>query len=156
MIFFTINELRRRIKCHRRFQSEFLEELKNQETEEWAVARRRLPRLHDWLDSWENKIRLHDNLELDTFVGRKIKEIRSAIESVQSLRGDEIADEHWTELIPILSLKIESPRHITLGHLFACTKALKENEDRIKVRIRNLYTSYFSDSINATYVFFRS
>ncbi|KAL0104886.1 hypothetical protein PUN28_016497 [Cardiocondyla obscurior] len=115
-----------------RFQAEFLEELKNQETEEWAVVRRRLPRLHDWLDSWESKIRLHDNLEVDTFVGRKIKEIRSAIESIQSLRGDEIADEHWTELIPILGLKVENPRNITLGHLFACTKALKENEDRIK------------------------
>lgn len=114
-----------------------MEELKNQETEEWAVARRRLPRLHDWLDSWQNKIRLHDNLETDTFVGRKIKEVRSAIESIQLLRGDEIADEHWTELIPILGLKVESPRKITLGHLFACTKALKENEDRIKVRTRN-------------------
>ncbi|XP_018402903.1 PREDICTED: cytoplasmic dynein 2 heavy chain 1 [Cyphomyrmex costatus] len=115
-----------------RFQSEFLEELKNQETEEWAVARRRLPRLHDWLDSWENKIRLHDNMEIDTFVGKKIKEVRSAIESIQPLRGDEIADEHWTELIPILGLKVENPRSITLGHLFACIEALKKNEDRIK------------------------
>ncbi|XP_071561821.1 cytoplasmic dynein 2 heavy chain 1 [Temnothorax nylanderi] len=115
-----------------RFQSEFLEELKNQETEEWAVARRRLPRLHDWLDSWENKIRLQDNLEIDTFVGRKIKEVRSAIESIQSLRGDEIANEHWTELIPILGLKVETPRDITLGNLLACTKTLKENEDQIK------------------------
>ncbi|KAL6266424.1 hypothetical protein P5V15_003274 [Pogonomyrmex californicus] len=115
-----------------RFQSEFLEELKNQEIEEWAVARRRLPRLHDWLDSWESKIRLHDNLEVDTFVGRKINEVRSAIESIQPLRGDEIADEHWTELIPILGLKIENPRDLTLGHLLACTKTLKENEDRIK------------------------
>lgn len=111
-----------------------MEELKNQETEEWAVARRRLPRLHDWLDSWQNKIRLHDNLEIDTFVGRKIKEVRSTIESIQPLRGDEIADEHWTELIPILGLKVESPRNITLGHLLACTEALKENEYQIKVR----------------------
>jgi len=139
-LFLTRNELRYCIKYKCRFQSEFLEELKNQETEEWAVARRRLPRLHDWLDSWENKIRLHDNLEIDTFVGRKINEIRSAIESLQSLRGDEIADEHWTELIPILGLKIENPRDLTLGHLLACTKALKENEDRIKVRKCNFLT----------------
>lgn len=111
--------------------------MKNQETEEWAVARRRLPRLHDWLDSWENKIRLHDNMEIDTFVGKKIKEVRSAIESIQPLRGDEIADEHWTELIPILGLKVENPRSITLGHLLACIEALKENEDRIKVRTCN-------------------
>jgi len=114
-----------------------LEELKNQESEEWTVARRRLPRLHDWLDSWENKIRLYDNMEIDTFVSKKIKEVRSAIESIQPLRGDEIADEHWTELIPILGLKVENPRSITLGHLFACIEALKENEDRIKVRICN-------------------
>lgn len=98
------------------------------------MARRRLPRLHDWLDSWESKIRLHDNLEVDTFVGRKINEIRSTIESIQSLRGDEIADEHWTELIPMLGLKVENPRDITLGHLLGCKKALAENEDRVKVR----------------------
>lgn len=121
-------------KLYCRFQAEFLEELKNQEMEEWAVARRRLPRLHDWLDSWESKIRLHDNIEADTFAGKKINEVRSAIESIQLLRGDEIADEHWTELIPILDLKVESPRDITLGHLLCATKALTENEGRIKVR----------------------
>ncbi|XP_029665147.1 cytoplasmic dynein 2 heavy chain 1 [Formica exsecta] len=115
-----------------RFQSEFLEELKNQETEEWAVARRRLPRLHDWLDSWESKIRLQDNLEIDTFVGKKINEVRSTIESIQLLRGDEIANEHWTELIPILDLKVENPRDITLGDLLACSQTLKKNEDRVK------------------------
>lgn len=118
----------------RRFQAEFLEELKNQETEEWAVARRRLPRLHDWLDSWESKIRLHDNVEADTFAGKKINEVRSAIESIQLLRGDEIADEHWTELIPILGLKVENPRDITLGHLLGAKRALTDNEDRVKVR----------------------
>lgn len=117
-----------------RFQSEFLEELKNQETEEWAVARRRLPRLHDWLDSWENKIRLQDNSEIDTFVGKKINEVRATIEFIQLLRGDEIANEHWTELIPILGLKVENPRDITLGDLLACSKMLKKNEDQVKVR----------------------
>lgn len=125
-----------------RFQSEFLEELKNQETEEWTVARRRLPRLHDWLDSWENKIRLQDNLEIDklfdTFVGKKINEIRSTIESIQLLRGDEIANEHWTELIPILGLKVKNPQDITLGDLLACSKALKKNEDQVKVRTCNV------------------
>jgi dynein heavy chain 2 len=112
-----------------------LEELKNQEAEEWSVARKRLPRLHDWLDSWENKIHLQDNLESETFVGKKINEIRSTIESIQLLRGDGIADEHWTELIPILGLKVENPRGITLGHLLACAKTLKENESRVKVNI---------------------
>lgn len=125
-----------------RFQSEFLEELKNQETEEWTVARRRLPRLHDWLDSWENKIRLQDNLEIDklfdTFVGKKINEIRSTIESIQLLRGDEIANEHWTELIPILGLKVKNPQDITLGDLLACSEALKKNEDQVKVRTCNV------------------
>ncbi|XP_020293197.1 cytoplasmic dynein 2 heavy chain 1 [Pseudomyrmex gracilis] len=115
-----------------RFQSEFLEELRNQETEEWAVARKRLPRLHDWLDSWESKIHLENNHEIDTYVGKKINEVRSAIEAVQLLRGDELAEEHWTELIPILGLKVENARDITLGHVFACTKVLKENEDKIK------------------------
>lgn len=118
-----------------RFQSEFLEELRNQETEEWAVARRRLPRLHDWLDSWVNKIRLENSHETDTFVGKKLNEVRSAIEAIQLLRGDELAEEHWTELIPILGLKVENPRDITLGHVLACTKVLKDNEDKIKVRI---------------------
>lgn len=117
-----------------RFQSEFLEELRNQEAEEWSVARRRLPRLHDWLDSWKNKIRLQDNADADTLVGRKINEIRRTIESIQLLRGDEIADEHWTELIPILGLKVENTRDITLGHLLACATALKENESQVKVR----------------------
>ncbi|XP_032668403.1 cytoplasmic dynein 2 heavy chain 1 [Odontomachus brunneus] len=131
----NLSQLERELEAEEsnyRFQAEFLEELKNQEIEEWAVARRRLPRLHDWLDSWESKIRLHDNIETDTFAGRKINEIRSAIESIQLLRGDEIADEHWTELIPILGLKVENPRDITLGHLLGAKKALTENEDRVK------------------------
>lgn len=77
---------------------------------------------------------MQGGLESDTFAGKKINEVRSAIESIQLLRGDELADEHWTELISILRLKVENPRDITLGHLLACTKALKENEDRVKVR----------------------
>ncbi|EFN76217.1 Cytoplasmic dynein 2 heavy chain 1 [Harpegnathos saltator] len=132
----NLSQLERELEAEEsnyRFQAEFLEELKNQEIEEWAVARRRLPRLHDWLDSWESKIHLHDNTETDlTFTGRKINEVRSAIESIQLLRGDEIADEHWTELIPILGLKVENPRDITLGHLLRAKKALIENGDRIK------------------------
>lgn len=115
-----------------------MEELKNQETEEWTVARRRLPRLHDWLDSWESKIRLHDSLEAETFVGRKINEIRSAIEAIKLLRGDELADEHWAELLPILGLKVDNPRDITLGHLLGCAKTLTENENRVKVRTYNI------------------
>lgn len=109
------------------------------------MARRRLPRLHDWLDSWESKIRLHDNLEADTFAGKKINEVRSAIESIQLLQGDEIADEHWTELIPILGLKVENPRDITLGHLLGAKKALMENEERVKVRAYSFKTAKIVD-----------
>lgn len=130
-----------------RFQAEFMEELKNQEDEEWAVARRRLPRLHDWLDSWENRIRVQlkdqlkddppeqrDNLEMNTFVGRKVREIRAGIEWLQLLRGDEIAEEHWGELRSILHLTdVKDVRDITLGHLLRSVEKIEENSERIKV-----------------------
>ncbi|XP_017764042.1 PREDICTED: cytoplasmic dynein 2 heavy chain 1 [Eufriesea mexicana] len=128
------------------FQTEFLEELKNQEDEEWSVARRRLPRLHDWLDSWENRIRVQlkdrlkeqsvdqkDNLEVDTFVGKRVREVRATIEWLQLLRGDEIADEHWGELLPLLDVKgVKHVRDITLGHLFRSAKNIQENVEKIK------------------------
>lgn len=131
-----------------RFQAEFLEELKNQEEEEWTVARRRLPRLHDWLDSWESRIRVQlkdqlkeesanqrDSFEMDTFVGRKVREVRSAIEWLQLLRGDEIAEEHWGELMPLLDLRnVKNARDITLGHLFRSVEKIQENTEKIKVR----------------------
>ncbi|XP_029051229.2 cytoplasmic dynein 2 heavy chain 1 [Osmia bicornis bicornis] len=129
-----------------RFQAEFLEELKNQEEEEWTVARRRLPRLHDWLDSWENRIRVQlkdqlneestnqrNSLEMDTFVGRKVREVRAAIEWLQLLRGDEIAEEHWGELMPLLDLKnVKNARDIMLGHLFRSVEKIQENTEKIK------------------------
>ena len=130
-----------------RFQAEFLEELKNQEEEEWTVARRRLPRLHDWLDSWESRIKVQlkdrlkeetadqkDNLETGTFVGRKVREVRGTIEWLQLLRGDEVADEHWGELMPLLGLRdAKSVRDITLGHLLRSAQKIQENVDKIKV-----------------------
>ena len=130
-----------------RFQAEFLEELRNQEDEEWTVARRRLPRLHDWLDSWESRIKVQlkdrlkeesadqkDNLEMDTFVGKKVREVRGTIEWLQLLRGDEVADEHWGELMPLLELRdVKSVRDITLGHLFRSAQKIQENADKIKV-----------------------
>ncbi|XP_024946848.1 cytoplasmic dynein 2 heavy chain 1 isoform X2 [Cephus cinctus] len=130
-----------------RFQFEFLEELKKQEAEEWIVARRRLPRLHDWLDSWETRIQIqlegssekHDKInenenkvQVDTFVSKKIKEVRKAIEWIQLLRGDELADEHWAELKTILNLPIANIRDITLGHLLSKVEIIEENVDRIK------------------------
>ncbi|XP_031838829.2 dynein cytoplasmic heavy chain beethoven isoform X1 [Nomia melanderi] len=129
-----------------RFQAEFMEELKNQEDEEWAVARRRLPRLHDWLDSWENRIRVQlkdqlkddtpeqrDNLEMNTFVGRKVREIRAGIEWLQLLRGDEIAEEHWGELRSVLNLTdVKNVRDITLGHLLRSVEKIEENSEKIK------------------------
>lgn len=78
---------------------------------------------------------MQNNLETDTLTGRKINEVRSAIESIQLLRGDELADEHWTELIRILGLKVATPREITLGHLLGCIETLRKNEDQVKVRI---------------------
>lgn len=130
-----------------RFQAEFLEELKNQEDEEWTVARRRLPRLHDWLDSWESRIKVQlkdrlkeqsmdqkDSLEMDTFVGKKVREVRGTIEWLQLLRGDEIAEEHWGELMSLLELKnVKSVRDITLGHLFRSADNIRDNVDKIKV-----------------------
>ncbi|XP_043507557.1 cytoplasmic dynein 2 heavy chain 1 [Frieseomelitta varia] len=130
-----------------RFQAEFLEELRNQEEEEWTVARRRLPRLHDWLDSWESRIKVQlkdrlkeepadnqkDNLEMGTFVGKKVREVRETIEWLQLLRGDEVADEHWGELMPLLELRdAKSVRDITLGHLFRSAQKIQENVDKIK------------------------
>lgn len=115
-----------------RFQSEFPEDLKSHEAEKWTVARRRLPRLHDWLHPWESKSRLQDSQETDTFASKKINDVTSAIESIQLLREDEIADEYLTELIPILDLQVENSRDITLGHLLDCVKALMENKDKMK------------------------
>ena len=123
-----------------RFQSEFLEELKKQEDEEWAVARRRLPRLHDWLDSWEARLQLHCkdqetgevSLENESFVKKKIREIREGINWIQLLKGDELAEEHWAELKPILKLDVIHPRDISLGHLLKCSKNVEENAERVK------------------------
>ncbi|KZC10148.1 Cytoplasmic dynein 2 heavy chain 1 [Dufourea novaeangliae] len=129
-----------------RFQAEFIEELKNQEDEEWMVARRRLPRLHDWLDSWENRIRVQlkdqgkdessdqrDGPEMNTFVGKKVREIRAAIEWLQLLRGDEVAEEHWAELRSLLNLvDVRSIRDITLGHLLRTVDKIEENSEKIK------------------------
>lgn len=140
-----------------RFQAEFIKELENQTSEEWSVARRRLPRLHDWLDSWESRIKSQsDNpsdsnvdhkkdssLEIDTFVAKKIREIRADIELLQILRGDEIAEEHWAELRPLVGItNVTSTRDITLGHLLDCSKMMKQNVDRIQV-ITNSHGSIF-------------
>lgn len=128
------------INC--KFQSEFIEELKKQEDEEWTVARRRLARLYDWLDSWEARLQIHSktqepneekvSLESENFVKKRIREIRTGIEWVQLLRGDELAEEHWAELKTILKISFNHPRDITLGNLLGCYKEIQENEDRVK------------------------
>ncbi|XP_014611048.1 PREDICTED: cytoplasmic dynein 2 heavy chain 1 [Polistes canadensis] len=128
-----------------RFQAEFIEELDNQRAEEWAVARRRLPRLHDWLDSWETRIRLQsndkdssnplndNNIKIETFVGKQLREIRDAIEWIQLLRGDEIAEEHWNELKSVLDLNdIKNLRDLTLGNILDSKNKIKDNVIRIK------------------------
>ncbi|XP_011311295.1 cytoplasmic dynein 2 heavy chain 1 [Fopius arisanus] len=125
-----------------RFQEEFLKELENQEAEEWSVARRRLPRLHDWLDSWEERIRIHlkdpeesksgqDVLQIDTFVEKKIKEIRGGIEWVQLLRGDELAEEHWNDLKTVIGVG-GNLRDVTLGNLLKAAPMIRDNVERVK------------------------
>lgn len=120
-----------------KFQSEFLDELKKQEAEEWTVARRRLPRLYDWLDSWEAKISVHhqnkdDASRVDGYVGRKLKTIRGNIEWIQLLRSEELAEEHWSELKTMLKLNVTSLRDITLGHLLQSVRAIEDNVAAIK------------------------
>ncbi|XP_043268031.1 cytoplasmic dynein 2 heavy chain 1 [Venturia canescens] len=129
-----------------RFQAEFIKELENQTTEEWSVARRRLPRLHDWLDSWESRIKSQSedpdaevdrgkdpSLEIETFVGKKIREIRANIELLQILRGDEIAEEHWAELRPLVGITdVTNTRDITLGQLFDCSKMIRDHFERVQ------------------------
>lgn len=145
-----------------RFQEEFLEELKNQEDEEWTVARRRLPRLHDWLDSWENRIRVQlkdqlkggsvdakDGLEMNTYVGRRVREIRSAIEWLQLLRGDEVAEEHWGELKPLLDLgNVKNTRDITLGNLLCSVDKIQEHAEKIKVKGSSILKLYLFDVLS--------
>lgn len=141
-----------------RFQEEFLNELENQEAEEWTVARRRLHRLHDWLDSWEARIKVQKKnsgslkddsesdkkelYEIDTFVGRKIKEIRGKVEWIQLLRGDEIAEEHWNDLRPIINIE-GNIRDITLGTLLNAASKIQDNVDKVKVR-NNFSRIFFS------------
>ncbi|KAG7200033.1 hypothetical protein KM043_004800 [Ampulex compressa] len=131
-----------------KIQKEFMQELRNQETEEWAVARKRLHRLHDWLDSWENRMQdqlnnrrkdqaynrnENENLTFDTFIGKKIHEIRTAIEWIQLVCGDEIAEEHWVELKPLLGLDdVTNSMDITLGHMLRSATKLEDNADQIK------------------------
>lgn len=123
-----------------KFQSEFLEELKKQEEEEWIVARRRIPKFYDWLESWEARVKLQTEDEKtvvnDSFVNKKIREIKACLENIQLLRGDELADEHWLELIPILKLQdVRQARSITLGHLLNSADVIEQNIDRIRASI---------------------
>lgn len=133
-----------------KFQNEFIEELQRHEEEEWSVARRRLHKLHDWLDSWESRIQLQSRsqmelerpslqeetakLQANSFIGRKIIELREAVDCAQLLRGDELAEEHWNELKEIIELtRIKRTNEITLGHLLQKAPIIKANAERIKV-----------------------
>ena len=134
------------INC--KYQSEFLEELQRHEEEEWSVARRRLPKVHDWLDSWESRIHLQSRnnqreesleeeaakMEANSFITKKIAELREGLDYVQLLRGDELAEEHWNELREMLELtKLRRMSDITLGHLLQSAHLIKANAERIKV-----------------------
>lgn len=130
-----------------KFHNEFMEELKKHEEEEWSVARRRLPKLHDWLDSWNTQIQMQSRnqaeislrdestkVQAHSFIEKKIVDLREAIDSVQLLRGDELAEEHWNELRELLELKsVRQTRDITLGHLLKSSHLIKSNAERIKV-----------------------
>jgi dynein heavy chain 2 len=131
-----------------KFQGEFIEELKRHEEEEWTVARRRLAKLHDWLDSWDRQIQLHSKNQREeslqdegvkqsghSYIERRIAELRASIEWTQLLRGEELADEHWNELKGILELQeVKHPSSITLGHLLERSQLIEANAERIKVR----------------------
>ncbi|XP_066585667.1 cytoplasmic dynein 2 heavy chain 1 [Prorops nasuta] len=118
-----------------KFHGDFLDELKKQEAEEWMVARRRLHRFHDWLDSWESRIKSVDpqgnSLERTT---SRIGELRTAVDWLQLLRSDDLAEEHWTELWSILGLnnRIKGLHDVTLGELLGTTDKIQENVDRVK------------------------
>ncbi|XP_011502016.1 PREDICTED: cytoplasmic dynein 2 heavy chain 1 [Ceratosolen solmsi marchali] len=130
-----------------KFQSEFMDELRRQEEEEWTVARRRLAKFHDWLDSWQGQIQLHSKnqreeslQEHDTskhlahsYIERRILELRESVEWVQLLKGEELADEHWSELKDILELEgVKHSNGITLGHLLQRSQLIQANAERIK------------------------
>ncbi|XP_058798637.1 cytoplasmic dynein 2 heavy chain 1 [Phymastichus coffea] len=132
-------------ELNNRFQSEFIEELQKHEEEEWSVARRRLPKLHEWLDSWESRLHLQmknqpESLkeesakqEANSFIERKIVELRDAVECVQLLRAEDLAEEHWNELNEILELGVlKRMSDITLGHLLKSAPLIKSNLDRVK------------------------
>lgn len=122
-----------------RFQEDFLQELEGQLAEEWSVARRRLPRFHDWLDSWRERIKVQtkepkeslESLEVDTFVGKRIRELRSAVELVQMLRGDELAEEHWNDLRKLLGVQVAT-RDMTLGNLVLAAPEIEANIEKVK------------------------
>lgn len=128
------------------FQNEFLEELKKHEDEEWVVARKRLPKFHDWLDSWDNRLQLHMskpdsltvgekvNLENDSYIGRKIRELRKTAESIQILKSDDLVDEHWQEIKEILKLNtLKRMSDLVLGNLLNSAHLIEDNSGKIKV-----------------------
>ncbi|XP_046488904.1 cytoplasmic dynein 2 heavy chain 1 [Neodiprion pinetum] len=120
-------------------QAEFMEELGKQEAEEWTIARRRLPRFQDWLDSWEARLRGPGaGLEQEptrrvTFVEKKVREIRSAVEWAQHLRSDDLVDEHWAELSEILGLPAKRLQDVTLGHVLNAAPVINEKIDYVKM-----------------------
>lgn len=127
-----------------RFQAEFMRELDNQVSDEWSIAKRRIARFHDWLDSWEERIKIKSNdsdaneeskMEIDTFVGKTIRNIRDQIEWVQLLRGDELAEEHWNELKIILKLETNI-KDMTLGNLLNAASDIELNVDKVKEIIK--------------------
>ncbi|KAK0158915.1 hypothetical protein PV328_009853 [Microctonus aethiopoides] len=127
-----------------RFQAEFMRELDNQVSDEWSIAKRRIARFHDWVDSWEERIKIKSNdsdvnekskMEIDTFVGKTIRKIRDQIEWVQLLRGDELAEEHWNELKIILKLETNI-KDMTLGNLLNAASDIELNVDKVKEIIK--------------------
>ncbi|XP_023246189.1 cytoplasmic dynein 2 heavy chain 1 [Copidosoma floridanum] len=126
-----------------KFQGEFIEELQRHEEEEWGIARRRLPKFHDWLDSWQDRVQLQTKdrqgeaeelarREAHSFIEKKIAELREALDLVQLLRGDDLADEHWSELRDILGLNVRRTDELTLGHLLRSAESIKTNLERVK------------------------
>lgn len=134
-----------------------MEELGKHEAEEWSVARRRLSRFQDWLDSWESRLRgsvsgpERSSGGRETFVEKKVREVRAAAEWTQHVRSDDLVEEHWSELAEILELPTRRLQDVTLGHLLSAAPVISEKINEVKVSFwREYSTTCFSNLIFQT------
>uniref|UniRef100_A0ABD2XKY5 Dynein heavy chain, cytoplasmic n=1 Tax=Trichogramma kaykai TaxID=54128 RepID=A0ABD2XKY5_9HYME len=132
------------INC--KLQSDFMDELRKQEEEEWSIVKKRIPKLYDWLDSWRAQIKSNEKQQrrsdgqnekgttkqFHSFIEKKIESLSEDVDLIQVLRSDELAEEHWNELKDILGLDVRRTNEITLKHLLSNVQSIRTNYDRIK------------------------